>query len=279
MADEAHPDVHRDLHLVTPLMHGADIRTLQTRLNEIAKEHDAGYHVREDSEFGEHTRNATHDAAFIMGLPRGTLKEIHNGDLSQVAQTHIRQPDSRPQSLKKRAQSRRRTWNRRLADAGAGADKAIAWARSKVGVFETPANSNRGPEIDVWQSYCGVSAVPWCGCFVAFAVCHEADAKVPDHTRLRYSGWIDYDARNGLNGMVQVPTADARAGDIGTLEFEAGPPTDHVVLITGPLDSGLLPTLEGNTSPSTAGSQFNGGAVAAKQRASGLFVTVARPTY
>jgi hypothetical protein len=47
-------DIHRDLHLASPLIRGPDAKVLQNRLNEIAKSlpNPIDYHLTEDGEFG-----------------------------------------------------------------------------------------------------------------------------------------------------------------------------------------------------------------------------------
>jgi hypothetical protein len=46
---------------------------------------------------------------------------------------------------------------------------------SKVGTTESPANSNRGPEISKWQrDVAGIDGQPWCGAFQGYALKHVA---------------------------------------------------------------------------------------------------------
>lgn len=120
MADDAQPEVHRDLKLSDPLMHGADVKALQGRVNEIGETFNLDYHLDEDGQAGEHTFHASARAAWIMGLPDGTVASTHDGTLlTQVAQTHIRQPDTRPDPIKDEAAARRkRRFLREQADPG-----------------------------------------------------------------------------------------------------------------------------------------------------------------
>ena len=51
------------------------------------------------------------------------------------------------------------------------ADKAVRWARSKDGITESPAGSNRGPQISTWQRrWLGYDGYAWCGAFAGFAL-------------------------------------------------------------------------------------------------------------
>ncbi len=156
-----------------------------------------------------------------------------------------------------------------------GAQDAVRWAYSQNGVTETPANSNWGHPVEDWIRYTGyTSPVPWCGCFVAVAVCKVGGADIPTRIRLGYGGYIIDDARSNSNGLTGVPLASCRAGDVGSLWGG-----QHIVLVAGPPEDGFIPTVEGNTSATSAGSQSNGGCVAVKKRAISDFTAIGRPAY
>lgn len=155
-----------------------------------------------------------------------------------------------------------------------GPQKAVSWGKSQSGVTEKPANSNWGHPVEDWIKYTGyVSPVPWCGCFVCWAVVKVGGANIPTRVRLGYAGYIASDAASGSNGLRAVPKDQAQAGDIFTIG------SSHIGLVTGPASGGYIPTVEGNTSPSDSGSQYNGGAVAIKSRPLSMLTTVARPSY
>lgn len=154
------------------------------------------------------------------------------------------------------------------------ADKAVRWALSQQGVGEKPDGSNWGIPVQTWIKNTGYSSpVPWCGCFVHEAVVEKAKAKIPSGIRLGYNGYIVEDAENNTNGLKAVPIGSARAGDIVTFDFP------HIALVRGPVRNGMVPTIEGNTSPTSSGSQNNGGTVAAKLRPVSQVRVVARPKY
>lgn len=272
-------DVHRGLHLTTPLMHGPDVRELQQACNRFAENNPQITHfkLQEDGELGEHTFSAVHRVAYLEGLTEHRLNVISNKDvIVQPVQQAIRAPDGRTQGQKARGEKRQEEARQHADHADGGAKRAVEYARKHIGVHENPPDSNGGGLIDTWEQFWGLGHVFWCGCFAGYCVKHEGGAKVD--TWIPYSGSIDADARAGVRGLHAVPPSEARAGDLVTFEFEGGPPSDHVGLIVGPSENGMVHTIEGNTSPSD-GSQSNGGCVAEKRRPFSEVVTVARPNY
>lgn len=155
-----------------------------------------------------------------------------------------------------------------------GPAKVVSWCLSKRGVTESPPNSNRGPEIDVWTRFTGYNPpVYWCGCFAAYAACKIGGAEIPNPNRLGYHGYIISDARARQNGLVAVPVSEARAGDIVAYSFA------HIGVIVGPTTGGQVHTVEGNTSSQDGGSQNNGGMVAERRRPVSDVAVIARPSY
>ncbi len=162
----------------------------------------------------------------------------------------------------------------------AGPRLAVQRAMSFTGTREQPANSNRGPRIDEWQKlFSPTIGYPWCGAFVG-AILREQGVAVTH--RIIYTPYILEDARVGRNGMEKiVPLERARTGDLVLFNFPGGAGVDHVGLVRGPWRSevGLLPTVEGNTSSSLAGSQSNGGGVFERMRPRNQIVAIVRPRY
>jgi hypothetical protein len=272
---EPRPEIHRDICLTAPHMHGADVRQLQHRCNEIQDTFDSilAYKVKEDSDAGEHSFNVFWHAAHVMGLGDDHLRQIRHGTMDQVAQRHVRQPDERGEDAIKRSEERRDTMRERLRKAEGGAAKAVEWARSKIGVTESPSGSNWGPQISDWITFTGYgSPVFWCGCFVAYAVVNEGGAAIPTRVRLGFDGHINADARANANGLELIPSTEAQAGDVVTFNFA------HIALCAGPVEGGLMHTIDGNTSSST-GNDNNGGGVFEKRRALSFVTSVARPAY
>jgi len=156
-------------------------------------------------------------------------------------------------------------------DATTGADKptggggssrarAVSIARSYLGVSESPPDSNRGqPEPSGWQQRVyGSDGVPWCACF---STCMAWDAGVEGSSSAAVS-YIVSMAQAG-QGMFRGWTTDPSnvlQGDMVII----GCTTCHVGLVASSDDA--LHTIEGNTSPGSEGSQYNGGCVAEKHR-------------
>lgn len=178
--------------------------------------------------------------------------------------------DDRVEELRKRLQDLR---HEQKPDGGGGV--AVKWAVSQAGVTEMPAGSNWGVPVQDWIKRTGYTfPVPWCGCYVHEAVVEKGGAAIPVEIRMGYGPAIIADARSGANGFKLVGPADAKPGDV--LVFWGG---QHIGLLRGKITGQSVPTAEGNTSPGTEGSQYNGGCVAIKTRSLGDVTVIARPNY
>lgn len=155
-----------------------------------------------------------------------------------------------------------------------GPKAAVRWALSQQGVTEHPAGSNWGPPVEDWIRSTGYTQPePWCGCFAKVAVVDHGHARIPAPIHLGYTGNIVSDAQAKRNGLREVPFGGARPGDIVVFTF------GHIGVVRGHPSATMLPTVEGNTSPVSSGSQFNGGCVAAKSRSRSDVELIARPAY
>lgn len=153
--------------------------------------------------------------------------------------------------------------------------RALAAAGQWLGRTE---NNNRAPWLDAWAiKYVGqwMRGQPWCGllCIAAWA---EAGVKLPTDTVSTVA--ILGRARRG-DGFTAVAPEKAKAGDLVVMDFDRSraPEAMHVGLARGPMVNGVIPTREGNTSPSSGGSQNNGGGVYDRTRPRNVVVVVARP--
>jgi hypothetical protein len=151
---------------------------------------------------------------------------------------------------------------------------AVAWALRQVGTTEQPAGSNRGPKVSEWEKrMTGTSGYPWCGAFVGNAI--EQGGKGNITARIVYTPYIYDDAVHGRNGLERVVWRDgagfgkekvAHTGSLVLFDFGSGG-IKHVAMLRQPWKgSGLLRTVEGNTSFGPGGSQDNGGCVARRDR-------------
>lgn len=109
-----------------------------------------------------------------------------------------------------------------------------------------------GPSEDIW----------WCMCFVSmcFDMAGEIDA----------IGGFSYNTDVTKNRMEKVSIDDAQRGDVVLFDWDRDGLTDHVGIVEANLGDGWLQTIEGNTSPSNAGSQSAGNGVYRRQRSYGI---------
>lgn len=195
---------------------------------------------------------------------RDELKKLRD-ELRQIIQRQQREIDQRRKEIARIREHRH--------DAN-GAALAVRWAHDRLGVTELPPGSNWGHPVEDWILWMGYGGPePWCGCFAGYAVAKIGGAKIPSPIRLGYAPNIGTDARAGVNGLHAVAVADAKPGDV----FQYG--AVHVGLCVGLTRNGQVEAIEGNTSPGTEGSQYNGGCVAHKYRPTSFVTCVARPAY
>jgi hypothetical protein len=133
-------------------------------------------------------------------------------------------------------------------------------AKSFLGVSESPADSNRGnPEPSGWQKrVMGFDGQPWCACFVT---CMAWDAGSEGSSSAGVINCMTM-AQNGqgiYRGWTTDPSKVMR-GDFAVV----GCTSCHIGMVADSENPWHL--IEGNTSPGSEGSQYNGGCVAEKTR-------------
>lgn len=140
---------------------------------------------------------------------------------------------------------------------GSGRSACKAWLEKHLGVSEDPPNSNRGHEQpSKWQDRVyGSDGVPWCACFAGCSawdngVSGSVTAGVGNNTSLAKQG-------QGIYRGYTTDPSKVHAGDHAFLG------SDHTGVI---YDASNCTTIEGNTSPGSEGSQYNGGCVAKRNR-------------
>jgi hypothetical protein len=267
--------VHRDFKLTTPYMKGPDVESLQRAINTRARElpfTDANLDT--DEEFGPRTAGACSRVAFALGLTDAICNDAKDGNVAQLTQQLARDPTGRSPDDRRRAKAREPMLKQRFEAQQAGAKAAVKWARSKIGVHESPTNSNWGHPVQDWITFTGYDGpVLWCGCFVAFAVIDKGGAEIPQRIRLGFDLHVNDDARAGSNGFErEVSPSNARPGDIATFDFR------HIALVAGPTKNGMIHTIDGNSSASN-GTNNNGGEVAEHHRSVNLVSCVGRLRY
>lgn len=263
-------EVHRDLHLVSPLLRGPDVRELQEAINALLNHYKFNRGIKEDGDYGRRTKREAYFVAKCIGLDKARLSAIGHGRITEEVQHLIRNPEDRSKQDRAREEARE-PWMRKVRkEQGEGMDAAVKWALAQVGANEEPPNSNHGPyPIDECQSYFGLSGVPWCGCFAGYAI--EVKGGINTGTWWPYAGSIRQDAIAGRNGLHDINPANADIGCVATF-FSGG--DDHVALIRGKSNNGRVLTVEGNTSSATR--DADGGIVEAKERTFGEVTCVAR---
>lgn len=165
--------------------------------------------------------------------------------------------------------------------AGGPGEKAADFLLKYVGKTESPAGSNDAPFLRAWENGLGhdrldwmIPGNPWCGFACIAAYHYGAKVELPDGVVFTPNivAWA-----KANNHFQAIPPTAAKKGDLVVFDWNPGSGADHVALALGPAVNGVIPTVEGNTSPSNAGSQSNGGGVFQRSRPVGFIAVVARP--
>jgi hypothetical protein len=158
------------------------------------------------------------------------------------------------------------------------AQARLAKAKPEVGVTESPANSNQ----QKYGSWYGMNGVPWCAIFCTWAdqLSGAPASSFARGSRYSYVPYIVNDARIGKNGLSVISTP--KPGDLVCYDWSRDGEYDHIGIVeTPPSPSGDFTAIEGNTSPSSSGSQSNGGQVCRRSRNRNsqgtVFVRIAEP--
>lgn len=151
-------------------------------------------------------------------------------------------------------------------------ENVLSLAEKEIGTKESPANSNKQKYGEAY----GMNGVPWCVIFIWYLF-REVGA-----SQLFYGGGkvascsavMNYAQKNK-----QWVTKNYKAGDLVIFDFpNTGAETDHIGIVKK-VSGTSLTTIEGNTSPDSAGSQSNGGMVCQKERSTSLVLGAYRPNY
>lgn len=265
-------EVHRSLHLVSPLMSGEDIRQLKRSIKGGFKHREIDWlPLKVDAKANPQTFHAAKFYAWALGLGKGHLDPIRKGTIPEATQKLLRSPEtrSRMDRLREKRRKKRLATIRKKQTEGPAA--AIAYARSFVGTTENPTGSNTGPllhndkgqpgGVSFWQEHWGLNGSFWCLSFASYCAAVIGGAQISGN--VSYSVAIEGYARNHENGFIEVAASDAKPGDFSIWKFD-GPDaaSDHGELIVK-TKRGPIEDIGGNTS-SEGGSQSNGGGVFVK---------------
>lgn len=230
-----------ELHLTSPLMHGADVRQVQQKLQSLGFDPGAI-----DGEYGATT------AAAVRAFQKAGSLEV-DGIVGPATRKSL--------SAKGTAEVVRQVAQvKRASTAG---QKALAEATKYLGTTESPAGSNRNR----FGKWFGVDGVPWCNIFVSY--CFKEGANKVIGKGFKAPGVY-------ANGITYVPTTEAwlrgtgqwvgkatpQPGDIAIFNWDGGVP-DHIGIVERYLGNGRFTTIEGNTA---VGNNSNGGEVMRRER-------------
>ena len=129
----------------------------------------------------------------------------------------------------------------------------LGYARSKLGYMESPAGSNR----NMFSTYWGHPAEPWCADFICWALAMGGSLDVPmsAYTPTLYQNY----ANTGRSGRTP------RIGAVVFFQWPGDAVIGHVGVVESVRSDGSIVTIEGNTSGAQGG---NGGEVWRQVRAS-----------
>lgn len=237
----------RTFKLTSPPMHGADVKLLQEAVNAQLKRWDVAHKITVDGRYTTHTRDAVKTILYGLGIAQSTIDKGITPRLRVRLRKRLLTP---AELLRYRA---RKGWRARLVKryGGHGPEMAVAFAKSQVGVMESPAGSNRGKLIDAWERLCGIIAAPWCGVFVNRCL---IAAGFPNEPWMCYCPTLEQKARAGEGGWSWHPAIRAKLGDVALYGADIA---HHMELVEG-----YENTYGGNTTTGAGGDQSNGGIVA-----------------
>lgn len=219
--------------------------------------------------------DAVAKAAWALGAQRSTLAYMQRTDDVPIGvQRMIRNPGRRTAAQKRlgqkrvaamRAQRKKRAAIRAREKREHGTTsrtKAANAFLAKVGTREQPPGSNGGGIITVMESYYGFGRVAWCG--IAAGYHAEKFGGCDVQSDVASVAAIERHARNRA-GNYGTWVSDPRSAFTGSFVVIGGPGV-HVGMQVEALRDGSAKTVEGNTSFGRAGSQANGGCIAARVR-------------
>lgn len=252
----------RTLSLTSPYMKGDDVLRAQKRLGAVTVK---------DGIYGPATAGAVKDWKYRIGLP---MKFV-NTNLTASDWAYLSGKKKPSAAMQLRAKRRAKQ-----GDGVPGADKGYRalsimreWANQQL--VEQPRNSNVVPRLVVVgrqqnvRTFYSNMGYPWCAYAVMLAAlgAGSTTAKqglVDGRFNPLYVPEIEQLARQGTFGMRVVSWNDARPGDFVTFNWDGGVP-DHIGMIMR-MGKQSATCVEGNTSPTNAGSQSNGGGVFVRDR-------------
>lgn len=151
-----------------------------------------------------------------------------------------------------------------------GAEGVMKTAASQLGVHENPSGTNNVKYNTAFYGHkVSGSRYPWCCAFVWWCFEKSGNGSLFPKT----AGCAYVISSHKQYGMKAVSPNSIGYGDIGIVGNG-----DHIALIVERKGNTVI-TIEGNTSPGSEGSQYNGGCVAKRTRSLSYFAHYYRPNY
>jgi hypothetical protein len=208
------------------------------------------------------------DEHAVEGEPLDLSLEVPGGSVpTNMGPAEVRQLTGSQEPVQAKPVAAPRATRRK---GGEGAQGALDWGRSLVGLTESPANSNKGPRITQWEVDSGypwvpnaAQGVPWCQCYANAVAVHGGCPQL-------HTGYTPA-VLSGIGNYKPISLNNASPGDFVFFKWPgvSSATCDHVGVHLSHTDT-TVTCLEGNTSSSNAGSQNNGGGVWIKTRSRSL---------
>lgn len=167
----------------------------------------------------------------------------------------------------------------------ATADQVIALGRREVGYVEQGGKDGRSGNLTKYGAWFGWNGVAWCAIFLSYLFDEAGQPWRGVQTAKGFASCqlgVDWAKKRGLwvaRGRGPFLAGDVVMYDEGALEGHApSGHAGHTGLLIEPRRAEVS-TIEGNTSPTSRGSQRNGGQVAEKVRPLSLVLGVIRPPF
>lgn len=255
--------------VTSPYMRGDEVLELQKKLG-----------LRTDAVYGPITAGAVKAWKYRFGYP---AKHI-NTNYTASDRAYLFGVKKQSLAMKARAKARRKTVSPALAEDRRLRALHVMRTWASEGLVESPANSNVVPSLVRQGKAQGVGweanmGYPWCAYSVMLAALKVGSptAKqglVDNKFNALYVPEIESLARQGKYGMRLVGWGQAQPGDFVIFNWDGGVP-DHIGMLVE-TEVGYAVCVEGNTSPSSAGSQSNGGGVYVRNRDRSLIQSIVR---
>jgi len=204
----------RTLRLTHPMMHGADVRALQSALHK--NPYGDFYRFKVDGGYGPVTAHRVAAAKWHLGYP--SFEPFCAQQLMDFLSGHRKlSPAFEARRKARQAESRKPHPQDTMAE------KALHWALGTVGQHETPPGSNHCPATDEW----GHGPMAWCNVEVSLAYIHAgSQAFSKNAQKWQFVPSMLQAARNHQDGLHCIQFKELLPGDI----IVHGPGAYHTTL-------------------------------------------------